>query len=257
MDYEDLYERLEKVEKEIKDQLALSQRLHKNIVRETESGDLKSAVRDIRALEEAVRSQSRTVASLREAVDGFDTKAYFESGDFEAQLLQCCGDSGVDVKGTFPVYEMFPYRVRLDVENQDLYLNRKKVQCMRPSSFVSAVKAGQDKLNRASFNAQAFAGELGDVYELALLRDGKREGADVYLTALYKLLAPMGRTRRDYDQNAFAFDLARLYASGVEETKSGKRFQFGPSRNNSKAIRILDQEGRERYLSTICFFQPE
>ncbi len=257
MDYEQLYVQLQKLEKDLKDKLTAAQKMHKNIVKGTDSGDLKSVARDIQALGELTQAQSQTIGELKAAVDGFDAKTYFESGDFETQLLQCCERYGVDVKGAFPVYEMFPYRVRLDSENQDLYLNRKKIQCMRPLSFVAIVKAGQDKLNRASFNAQTFAGELCDAYDIALLRDGKRAGADVYLSTLYKLLAPMGRHRRDYDQNSYAFDLARLYGSEVEETKSGRRLQFGTSRDNNKAIRILDTEGREQFLSTICFYNPQ
>ena len=75
-----------------------------------------------------------------------------------------------------------------------------------------------------------------------------------YLTNIYKVLAPMSRFRKDYDQNNFAFDVARLYASDVEETKTGRKFQFGPSRNNEKAIRILDKEGKEQFLATIRFY---
>ena len=163
----------------------------------------------------------------------------------------------MDVQGEFPVYEMFPYKVRLDAENQDLYLDRKKVQCMRPGSFVDTVKAGQEKLNKASFNAATFVNELSDAYDLALLKMGKQVGYDMYLKSLYKFLAPMSRFRKEYDQQSFAFDLARLYTSGIEETKNGRRFQFGPSRKPEQAIRILDKDGIEQFLSTICFIDPE
>ena len=33
-----------------------------------------------------------------------------------------------------------------------------------------------------------------------------------------------------------------------------KRFQFGPGRDQSKSIRILDRDGKEQYLATICFY---
>lgn len=169
-------------------------------------------------------------------------------------MLAICQEKGVDVRGEFPVYEMFPYRVKVDTENQDLYLDRKKVQCMRPQSFVDIVQKGQEKLNKASFNALTFVNELADAYDLALLKLKKNPESDVYLTGLYKFLAPMSRFRKDYDQQNFAFDLARLYISEIEETKSGRKFQFGPSRNNNKAIRILDKDGREQYLATIRFY---
>ena len=100
---------------------------------------------------------------------------------------------------------------------------------MRPQSFVDTVKAGQEKLNKASFNAATFVNELSDAYDLALLKMGKQVGYDMYLKSLYKFLAPMSRFRKEYDQQSFAFDLARLYTSGIEETKNGRRFQFGPS----------------------------
>ena len=147
--------------------------------------------------------------------------------------------------------------LKKDMENQDIYLDRKKVQCMRPRSFVDTVRSGQEKLNKASFNPTVFAGELADAYDTALLKMNRQPGADIYLNSLYKFLAPMSRFRKDYDQQSFAFDLARLYISRIEETKNGRRFQFGPSRESNKSIRILDGNGQEYFLSTICFYKQE
>ena len=67
----------------------------------------------------------------------------------------------------------------------------------------------------------------------------------------------MSRFRKDYDQQSFAFDLARLYGSDLEAAKDGRKLQFGPSRNIGRAIRILDKEGNEQYLATIRFFESE
>lgn len=257
MNYEDLYQSIQPDQKSVKDSLASLQKLFKAVSREEESGDIKSLVRDLESMKEAAAVLAGSLEGLKSTVADFDTKAYFENGDFADQMLENCREKGVDVRGEFPVYEMFPYRVKLDVENQDLYLDRKKVQCMRPQSFVDTVKAGQEKLNKASFNALTFVNELSDAYDLALMKMKKNHGADIYLTSLYKFLAPMSRFRRDYDQQNFAFDLARLYTSGIEETKNGRRFQFGPSRNNVKAIRILDKDGKEQYLATICFISAD
>ena len=255
MNYEELYSAMQPQEKALKDSLAGVQKLFKAISREMENGDIKSLTRDLNSIAEAAGTLTAVVADMKDAVSGFDTQAYFESGDFAEQMIGACKDAGVDVRGEFPVYEMFPYKVKLDTENQDIYLDRKKVQCVRPLKFVETVKKGQEKLNNASFRALSFVSELSDAYDLALMKWKKRPGADIYLSNLYKILTPMGRFRKDYDQQSFAFDLARLYASDVEETKSGRRFQFGPSRNNSKAIRILDQNGQERFLATICFYE--
>lgn len=255
MKYEDLYNEYQILEKEMKDKISAVQKFYKAIAREMENGDLKSFRRDIGLLEAAAAEQMRILKDMQELEAGFHSREYFEDGEFAEQMLNACGELNIDIKGEYPVYEMFPYKVKIDAENQDLYLDRKKVQCMRPQSFAKQVKAGQDKLMKASFNALTFANELADAYDLAIMKLNKQSDADIYLTNLYKYLAPMGRFRRDYDQQSYAFDLARLYASGVDEVKDGRRFQFGPSRNNSKAIRILDSEGREQYLATIRFFQ--
>lgn len=253
MNYEDFYQNLQPKEKSLKDGIASLQKLFKAVSREAEGGDVKSLARDLEIMAKSAAAVADSLAGMQADVDGFDAKGYFESGEFAEQMLEACGEMGVDVRGEFPVYEMFPYRVKLDTENQDLYLDRKKVQCMRPRSFVETVKGGQEKLNRAAFNALSFAGELSDAYDMAVLKQKKQPDADIYLTTLYKILAPMGRFRKDYDQQSFAFDLARLYMSGIEETKNGRKFQFGPSRKPEKAIRILGRDGREEFLATIRF----
>lgn len=257
MNYEEFYSSIQPGEKNLKDSLGVLQKFFKAVGRELEDGDMKSAVRDLNAMAEAAASLSETIEGIKEAAAGFDTRTYFESGEFAEQMLGVCQEKGVDVRGEFPVYEMFPYRVKLDTENQDIYIDRKKLQCVRPQSLVETVRKGQERLNRASFNALTFASELSDAYDMAVLKLKKQPGNDIYLTSLYKFLAPMSRFRRDYDQQSFAFDLARLYASDTEKTRDGKRFQFGPSRNNGKAIRILDCEGKEQFLATIRFYEEE
>lgn len=256
MNYEELYQNLQPDQKALKDSLASLQKLYKAVCKEMESGDLKSLNRDLNSMKDSAGQLAAALENLESTTAGFDARAYFEGGDFAKQMLSVCEEKGIDVRGEFPTYEMFPYKVRLDVENQDLYLDRKKVQCMRPQSFVDTVKSGQEKLNKAFFNAATFVNELSDAYDLALLKMDKKDGYDMYLKSLYKYLAPMSRFRKDYDQQSFAFDLARLYMSDTEETKNGRRFQFGPSRDQSKSIRILDKDGIEQYLATIRFFNP-
>lgn len=257
MNYEDLYEELKGKEKLVKDGLSSLQKYIKLISRENEGGDVKGLLRDLDGMADAADTMIKTLESMLERVNAFDTKEYFEQGDFVRQMLDACKEKGIDVQGEFPVFEMFPYRVKIDAENQDVYLDRKKVSCMRPKSFVETVYKGQEKLNKANFNALTFANELEEAYDLAALKLKKHPGADIYLNSLYKFLAPMSRFRKDYDQQSFAFDLARLYCSDVEAAKDGRKFQFGPSRISGRSIRILDKDGVERYLATIRFFEDE
>ena len=239
MDYEELYASLIQTEKTLNDNIKLGVRLGKTIGKDTESGDLKDLQKTLDQYAEVIEKQKAALEELRQKAGGFDAGAYFESGDFTNQMLECCRERGIDVHGEYPVFEMFPYRIRIDAGNQDLYMDRKKVACMRPSSFADMIQTGQAKLNKAFFNPASFAEELAAAYDLAALK------------------VPMARSRREYDQQSYAFDIARLYnrKNEVAAIKDGRHFQFGPSHNNGKALRILDAEGKEQYLATVRFYQ--
>ena len=257
MNYETFLNNINSSTKELKDALGTLNKLYKSLSKDLENGDVKDLNNQLKTLEELIDNEKRICLELTAKAQEFNAKQYFESGDFANQLLDECKQKEVDVHGEYPIYEMFPYRIKLDAENQDIYIDRKKVSCARPTYLVNLVKESQTKLNKASFNAQSFLNELVEAYDVLLLRTGKKEGTDIYLTNLYKALVPMARSRKEYDQQSFAFDLARLYINRdqVELTKDGRHFQFGSSRDNNKAIRILDEEGKEQYLATINFFK--
>ena len=124
---------------------------------------------------------------------------------------------GIDVKGEKGVYEMFPYKIRIAAETQEVFMNRKKLATFRPSFVAETVHAGQEKLNKAAFKPAPFLAELADAYEITCLRSGARIGSSQMLTKIYKNLALMARARKEYDMQAFAFDLARLYEAGPDE----------------------------------------
>lgn len=254
MDYESLYREYQYIEKNLKDQIKSLAKLQKSIAKGMESGELAKSRSDLSQLQSINETTRESIDGLKGVLLGFDSREYIESGLFASQLLQQCREAGIDVIGDFPVYEMFPYRVRISVEEEAVYLDRKKYALLRPKSLVALIKSSQEKLYKASFNAASFANELAAAYDLAELSNPKKAGGDVYLTTLYKFLVPMARSRKEYDQQSFAFDIARLFDSEEVELKGGRRYQFGPSRNNNKALRILDREGREHYLATIRFF---
>lgn len=254
MDYDTLYGEYLKLEKELKEKLKSLTKLQKSIAKQMESGDVLRSVSDTTQLSQVSKEVESIVSDMHELLEGFDAKQYLESGLFTEQLLSESAKKGVDVIGAFPLFEMFPYTVRIDGENQEVYIDRKKASCLRPSALVSTIKSGQEKLYKASFNAEQFANELAAAYDLALLKLQKPMGTDIYLTTLYKYLVPMSRSRKEYDQQSFAFDIARLFDNELVEIKGGRSYQFGPSRNSNKALRILDRNGGEHFLATIRFF---
>ena len=260
MNYESFCEEMQAHEKGVREIIAGQQKYFKRLSKNMEKGDVKNAAKDIDLLQSAGENYRAAINALLDAYNGFDAKAYMESGEYSEQLLDCLRQAGIDAKGEYGVYEVFPYKLKIDVENQDVYIDRRRVQCMRPQALALDIKLSKDKLMAASFNPLLFANELAGAYDMALLykSGGKSyaKDADCYLTDLYKFLTPMRRFRRDYDLQSFAFDLARLSAAtDVRQTDDGRGFQFGPSRNNKKAIRVLDGDGKERFLATVRFYK--
>ncbi len=258
MNYENLYQEMLQQKKSFQNDLETMKKLFRSVTNELESGDVKAMTKDLAAMSGMIGGLGDKLTGMEDTLAGFDSRKYFEDGDFAAQILEICQEKGVDVKGTFPVYEMFPYKVKIDAENQDIYMNNKKVPCMRPAKFVEKVQKEQERLKRTNFNATTFASELENAYDLLALKGKSRDRSpELYLKDLYKYLAPMGRLRKVYDMQNYAYDVAKLYDSDERVTKSGIQFEFGPTRISNRSLRIIDQYGKEQYLSTIQFFYKD
>jgi len=261
MNYEELYSEYLLKEKELRSQINDQQKCYKRLIKEMENGDIKNAVKSMAALNEASRSLEQISADMLGVTQGFDMNAYLSDGGFAEQMLAYCEKFGVDAIGENNNYELFPFKVKIDGENAEILLDRKKVPYLRPQSLVKFIKAQIDKIMSASFNPSAFLSELVYAYDLSIIvQSGKKnrevaKDGDVYLTELYKYLTPMKRFRKDYDMQSFAFDIARLYSSDINKTDDGRSFQFGPSRKNDKAIRVLDKNSQEQFLATVRFFE--
>ena len=175
MDYEDFYRQFQIKEKNVKDTLKRQQSAYKNISAKAAKGDLKNIAKDMSAMENYLAEQTVYLQELKEAAGSFDSKEYMENGDFAKQMLDCCEKQGVDVKGDFPIYEMFPYKIKIDSENQEINIDRKKMQCVRPEYLAADIKKNREKLMKASFNAYAFLNEIEEVYDMLSDIKGKGE----------------------------------------------------------------------------------
>ena len=256
MNYEELYAELTELEKDLKESVGLVTRLNKRIAKNSETGNLNEMKKDLDQLRAASDDLKDRTAAFSEAVNAFDTKEYFVSGEFTKQLLESCAEKNIDVIGEKGVYEMFPYKVRIygdDEHAEEVWINRKKIASFRPSAVADTVKQGQEKLYKAKFNEQSFMDELAEAYETTCLKGGSRSGATIALTKIYKTMTPMARARKEYDMQAFSFDLARLYEKGPETwvTKSGRTFTFGTSRDGKSGIRVLSRTGVESFITTL------
>lgn len=255
MNYEDFFQKYIEIEKINKDSIKIFNKYQRVLSKHMAQGEFKLVQQDLENLKNNNKVIEESTKQLEELINSFNAKEYIESGEWTNQMLEFAKQARVDVQGSFPIYEMFPFKVRIDSENQDIYIDRKKASYLRPSFFISKVSDMQAKLNKASFNAVKFATELANCYDQYIILKGKNSEADVYLLDLYKLLVPMGRFKSDYNKQAFAFDIARLRRAGEVVLKDGRRIQLGSSRNEKKSIRVLNDAGLEEFFSTIMFYK--
>lgn len=258
MDYEILLKAYEEAADRLKAQIAGQQKLLKRMGKSMELGDVRGAGKDLMQLAELCSAATETIGEIKAIESGVDMTSYLASGDFAGQLVEICRARGIDIIGEENSYEIFPYRLRINAQDEEALINGKKAPGLRPAAIASMLESNRNKLLSANFNAEKFAAELAAAYDVAILHGAKGKkpvpDADVYLNTLYKYLAPMARFRREYGAQSFAFDIARLYSAGDTILPDGRRLQFGPSRNNNRAIRILDADGREFFLATVRFY---
>ena len=262
MDYDEFYQPFKLKEKSMKENYERQQTVLKSMSRNADKGDLKSFAKDLTAMGALISEHEKYLRELRELAEGFDVRAYMENGDFAKQMLLYCESYGVNVKGDYPTYEMFPYKIKIDSDNQEINIGHRKLQTAKPEYLVADIKRKRDKLMRASYNASSFLEELAGAYDKLVLKrryESQNEKLDykLLLRDVYAYMAPMQRFRRDYDMQSFAFDLSRLYSSGIEFTKNERQFAFGPARFASQNIRILDKRGAETHVGTIIFYSNE
>lgn len=262
LNYEDLYDALQPLEKDLKDNASTAVRLQKSIQKDTETGNLANIRKSLASLKETAASLAEVISNLEETVEGFDARAYFAEGDFSRQLLEACEARGVDVKGDLGIYEMFPYKVRVtgDMEHDgEVYINRKKLPSFRPAYVAGYVQEGQQKLFKAKFNEKSFMTEIADAYKTSCLKSGSRIGSTQKLDKIYKAMVPMSRSKKEYDILAFAFDLSRIYEAGPEAwvTKTGERYYFGTSRDGKSGYRVLSSTGVESFVNTLKLLQED
>lgn len=262
MNYQDFYESMSEIEKELKDSVAAVTKFNKAVAKAMENGNMTDLKKALDSFRDSADALNESVNAASECAESFDVKEYFMSGDFAEQMTEVCSARGIDVIGSKGVYEMFPYKVRVQGDEEhfgEVYVNRKKVTSSRPEYVADYIAEGREKLYKAKFNEVSFMGELAEAYDTTILKNKARSGSNQMLTKIYKSMVPMARARKDYDMLAFSFDLARLYELGPDAwvTKTGRRFTFGTSRDGQSGIRVISSSGVESYITTLKAFDNE
>ena len=259
MDYEQYFTEAQVFLRDIKEKTAAQAKAAKKIEKCITDGDIGALPKLFSSLRDAARLREEALDRLDALTAGFDGREYFSSGDFALQMIESCHQFGVDVQGSYPVYDMFPCRVTINADTQDVTVDRKKLPYMRPSKLVGSIKKELEKLEKVNFNAQQFAKELAAAYDLAIIKASRKkplpDDAPMYALELYNTLTPMQRYKKEYTKNNFAYDLARLYSEEDITLGDGRSLRFDTVRDTAKTIRILDRNGSEQFITTIRFMK--
>ena len=263
MDYEVLLKSMQELIKKTKDLQDSQKKFLTTIGKDAENGDLKALAKDLGSYADKLNSLTEINASLQKMVSEFDGEAYVTEGGYSDQMLEYCKKENVDVIGQAPNFEMFPFKVKVVPAEQAVYLNNKKVNCLRPKKMVALVRESQDKLSKANFNAEAFGKELMAAYDLLVIKKKKdpEKEPDMPLKEIHSLMAPMSRLKKIYDLNSFAYDLSRFMEEDAKNPiylgDDHRRMQPGPSREAKYCIRLLDSKGKESYQYSIRFYKED
>lgn len=259
LDYEQYFTDAQTYAKGLKEKTDAQMKAVKKIQKCITNGDVNALPKLFTTVRDVSSGLDEALEQLETQTLSFDGREYMSNGDFSGQMVECCKQLGVDVQGSFPTYEMFPCRVTINPEAQDVTVDKKHIACLRPQKLVGDIKKELDRLSKAQFNAALFAKELSTAYDLAILKASRKKAcaadAPQYAADLYDILTPMKRYKKDYPKNAFAYDLARLYAEGGTTLDDGRTLRFDTARDVKKAIRILDRYGTEQFITTIRFYR--
>lgn len=225
-------------------------------------GNLEQAERAAGFLEVALSRQREVLAQLREKLPAYDVVAYLREG-FDGEFLAACRDQGLKVSGSFPAYEVFPFKVRVHPERRLIEVNERVVRLLRPKVLAAYLKEQKKRLYRENFNPIRFLDALASIYDTILsVRQAThgvkiQPGLEVSLLDVYERLTPLPAQRRDYPPNMFAFDLHRLYVADAFTASDGRRLELGAVRQRSRALVVYDAQGRDYRFGSLRFTPKE
>ena len=251
--YEELYAALTPLQKSLKDTVNMAVKQQKTLAKNVDTGNLTEAAKNLATMAEAAGQLAAQVESLKAEIGAFDVGEYFSGGDvafhrlvklFDAPAAERTGDHSAD-----------KHRRSRYADDDAQCSDRACHRAFLIGDHASAGIADQQRQEVGEHGTDhfAFMNELAEAYELSCLKANVRIGSTQALSKIYKFLAPTARARKDYDTQAYAFDLARLYEAGPDSwvTKNGARYTFGTSRDGKNAIRVLSRTGVESFISTL------
>ena len=187
----------------------------------------------------------------------------FVRGDaYGAALEEALKAAGIPLQGSFPTFEFPPFKLTIAVETQEakLGMGRKleRSTALGPKTLAAWVSGRYQAVAGKRFDAESFMRDLLNAYKVAN-KIAYREadvlwGRAVGLDAIYELLTLKQSARQEYPKPLFVYNLARLKEQ-FDLTQDEYRLELGTARNQTKALLIVDSQGRESRISSLTIYK--
>lgn len=246
--------------KKWEDIFARVRRQEKNFIKGWKDGEPRKIKDSLSALSQNLGQCQSLHDDIQEGLRSFDYEVYCKDS-FSDDFKRLCGARGIPVSGSYPLFEVFPFLVRVLPEEESVLINERRFRALRMERIVDEVERELSRLNRSKFNATHFIKCLAGAYDSLILQ---KQGQSTYryqempvlLKEVYRVLTPMREWKKEYTIRHFSFDIHRLLKSGQMEF-DGRVCDFGFVRDKRRSIRIVDSEGKEKYYGTVNFKRVE
>lgn len=241
--------------------IAIGKRVAKKLAaleRAISTGDLKGFEKIFPALETDL---ANAIAALPEARDKYNSlQAWIKSSEYPVALEQKMAEAQLKLEGSFPVYQIHPFKLEVDVEggSASLTFNRKtdKTPALNPSALTQWVAQKRKKLLETPFHSEKFCDSLLAAYKIAnrLMFTEKQErwGKGVSLRRIYELLTIRPQGKKDYPKELFVYDLTRWVETGAI-CPNGMRFQLDAIKGEP-ALELAFSDGRRMSVNYLTIY---
>ncbi|MCL5057321.1 MAG: hypothetical protein M1130_04850 [Actinobacteria bacterium] len=208
-----------------------------------------------------MEKQGGFTGDLLKTVPAFEVRTYLLE-EFHPAFMAALEEEGLAVEADYPVYEVFPVKIRVLPDRGAVQVDDKIVRCLRPKMLVQYLKRIIKKLNAGSFDGKKFLLSLSRAYDLLLYKfmvdkEIRLNEQEVLLKDVYNVLTPLPQHRQEYSLQRFAFDLHRLLRDDCTLTPDGRQLWLGNVRNRSKAVVVPDAQGRPQRYGVIKFYRGD
>ncbi|MCD6578753.1 hypothetical protein J7L48_04710 [bacterium] len=188
----------------------------------------------------------------------------FESASYQEDLEEAMRLKELPFEGEFPNYAIGPFKLEVAIPKHIITFKfgrkLKRLNFLEPNAVANAISSDYRKIVKRPFNADRFAKDLLEAYEVAnrLIHRDKivQWGNVVSLKELYRLLTLRAASRREYSENQYIYDLSLFRQSNMRF--NGHCFELGTSREVGRTYLLIDPDSkREVRVSSLTIYKED